>query len=187
MTPVEPFAAACQREDEWGLIAAAMACEQPSRLVPVLQLVHEDSIQDRAVRAVWAAIRSWWRQHRRLPGPDELYRAVSMDHDVERAGGWPWLQRVLSAQPNSGALEDIAWAIVARSRCYAVSMLLLQAAKKIGRVRPEQAPLLLDRIAAEARDAAAAIRQLARHNASWRDNMIRYTEGLLHGRARGRA
>lgn len=191
MTAWDGFAAACQREDEWGLLAATMACQQPYRFVPILQLVHEDSFQDRATRALWAAIRAWWEKYKRLPTPEELYRATSSEPDVEKAGGWVWLEHVLSSQPNSGALEELAWHVVTRSKCYAVYLLLVQAAKKLERVRPEQAAVLLDRIAAEARQASASIRQLSKHNAAWRENMLRYTEEIVrrisHGRPRSRA
>lgn len=183
----DPFDAACQREDERTLVAAAMQCRQADRLVPVLQLVHEDCFRDPAVRQVWAAVRSWWSRYRRLPTPDELYRSLASDGAVEKSGGWAWLEGLLSSAPNSGPLEDAAWSLVAQSRAYAARVLLSAGIRRLERTNPETAAAILEQLATEIRTYAVAIRQLARHAAAWKTNMLRYLEALeeqLHGRPR---
>lgn len=182
----DPFDAACQRDDERLVVAAAMACSQPSRLVPVLQLVHEDCFRDPAVRSVWVAIRSWWSKHKRMPSPEELYRSLASDGSVARAGGWAWLEALLRAAPNSGPLEDAAWSLVARSRSYAARAMLFAGIRRLERAHPETAATILEEIATEIRSYAVAIRQLARHSAAWKTNMVRYLDDILQGVAHGR-
>lgn len=184
MNPPDVLSAA-GRDAQADLVAAALHCRQPERLAPVVQLVDEDAFPDPALRALWRAFREWYYKHRRPPTPEELWRSVRTDGLVDRAGGWAFVERLASVG-HSGRLEAAALDLVAAHGCSALRARLARAMRSLeGLSTAGQAVQALERLALEARTAAAAIRALADHERNMPRHMLDYVRDLLRGHHAG--